>query len=132
MDDTVNDQAEAAPALAPDVAELADQGFAIQGQFPANHRLRAEALVAANLTSDPDGIIPDDLVTDARDRIAADAAALKEQQAAERKDAGEFKGVKLPKLVELANAEGIALTAPDDRDAVIVDIVAARAARNEG
>lgn len=132
MDDTATDQAEAAPALAPAVAELADQGFAIQGAFPANHRLRAEALVAAGLASDPDGIVADDLVTDARDRIAADAAELEARQDAERKDANQFKGARLPKLVELAAAEGAALTNAEDRDQVIADILAARAAHNEG
>lgn len=44
-------------------------GVALVGDYPANHRLRAEALATAKLDKDPDGLITDDLIADAAKRL---------------------------------------------------------------
>ena len=54
-----------------------DDGIHLAGEadLPANHRLRAEALVAAGRKTDPDGIIGKRLIADTADRLKAEAAA---------------------------------------------------------
>jgi len=71
---------------------IAKDGTAMDGKFPHNHRLRAEALAKAGRKSDPDGMIEDDLIADAAARLAklkaADEKAERaEKVAAEKKDA---------------------------------------------
>ncbi len=58
----------------------AEDGTFLAGkaQLPANHRLRAEALAGAGKTTDPDGIISDELISATAERLEAevkDAAA---------------------------------------------------------
>lgn len=46
-----------------------------EGKYPLNHRLRAEAMAAEGVTTDPDGLIGDDVIADAAKRLKADAKA---------------------------------------------------------
>lgn len=55
-----------------------EQGFAMLGDYPLNHRLRAEALATAGVATDPDGAVSDELIAATKDRLAqekADAAS---------------------------------------------------------
>lgn len=63
-----------------------EDGVQLQGDsgLPANHRLRAEALVARGARSDPDGIISKELIADTAKRLQAEKA-----EAAERPAQGE-------------------------------------------
>lgn len=49
-----------------------ENGVFMAGDYPANHRLRAEALAKARRKSDPDGIISDDLIEQAGARLRAE------------------------------------------------------------
>lgn len=97
MDDTA---AEGAIETKP--YETDENGVALEGEFPHNHRLRAEAIAAAGLTSDPAGIISDELIAD----NAARVKALAEAEAAER----DLTGKRLDELVEIAERESVDLT----------------------
>lgn len=57
------------PEDAADQARRPDGTF-LAGQFPLNHRLRAEALAASGAKSDPDGLIGPELIADAEKRLA--------------------------------------------------------------
>jgi hypothetical protein len=61
-----------------------DSGVFLSGELPTNHRLRAEALAKARRKSDPDGLISDDLIADAADRLRNE----REAEAASRKEGG--------------------------------------------
>jgi hypothetical protein len=56
----------------------AESGVYHEGEYPHNHRLRAEALSAAGKAEDPDGIVD----ADAGERLAAQAKADEEAEAA--------------------------------------------------
>lgn len=89
--------AAAAPAVSPDdkpdwqPPRHAADGIALAGasQLPANHRLRAEALVAAGKRKDPDGLIPDELIADTAKRLAAEAGETEQAPPAEAPAAAE-------------------------------------------
>jgi hypothetical protein len=49
--------------------------------LPANHRLRAEVLVAAGKAEDPDGIITEELIADTAARLNAEKAAAAKPKA---------------------------------------------------
>ena len=51
--------------------ETRKDGVAMEAGLPANHRLRAEALVANGKTEDPGGIISKALIADTKERIKA-------------------------------------------------------------
>lgn len=69
MDATEREAAEvtAAPAMTAD-------GVAMAGDYPLNHRLRAEALADAGKSTDPDGLIADDLIAATADRLTRERA----------------------------------------------------------
>lgn len=50
-------------------------GVALYDEFPANHRLRAEALVAAGKDKDPAGLITPELIADTAKRLDSTKAA---------------------------------------------------------
>lgn len=58
-------------------------GVQLEGEalLPHNHRLRAEALAAKGRKSDPDGMISDELIADAADRVSRENAAESSAQA---------------------------------------------------
>jgi hypothetical protein len=60
-----------------------ETGVATYGEFPLNHRLRAEALAKAKLEKDPDGIVTPELIVDAGERLEREAKAEEEAKAAE-------------------------------------------------
>jgi len=49
-------------------------GFALQGGFPLNARLRAEALADAGKTTDPEGLVDEDLIASTGERLIAERA----------------------------------------------------------
>jgi hypothetical protein len=51
-------------------------------ELPANHRLRAEALVALGKKTDPDGMIGDELIADTSKRLKAETRASQDEKAA--------------------------------------------------
>lgn len=61
-------------------------GVALEGstKLPHNHRLRAEALVAAGKTTDADSMISDELIADTKARLEN---ATKAEKSASKKDA---------------------------------------------
>lgn len=66
-------------------------GVAMNGSYPHNHRLRAEALVKAGRKSDPDKLITDELIEDTKTRLAAQTKA-DAKAAADKAAATETKG----------------------------------------
>lgn len=54
-----------------------NDGRAMIGQYSLNHRRRAEELATAGKTTDPDKVIGDELIADAKGRLAAQAKAAK-------------------------------------------------------
>lgn len=54
--------------------KTADDGNPLDGKWPHNHRLRAEALARAGKEKDPDGLIAPDLIADTAQRIADEDA----------------------------------------------------------
>lgn len=58
-----------------------ETGTTFVGDYPLNHRKRAEALAKARKTSDPDGLIPDELIVDAKERVARLDVAEREAKA---------------------------------------------------
>lgn len=56
-------------------------GFALQGGYPVNARLRAEALADAGQTTDPEALIDDNLITSTAERLEAERADAQKAQA---------------------------------------------------
>lgn len=52
-------------------------GVAMSGGFPVNHRLRAEALAEAGKTADPDDMVSQEAIADAKARLARATEASK-------------------------------------------------------
>jgi hypothetical protein len=84
--------------------------------LPANHRLRAEALVALGKKSDQDGIIGDELIADTAERLAAEAAAAAPAKPLAEQNAKELRAT--------AKAESIAIP-PKSTNAAIVGLIQA-------
>lgn len=55
--------------------KTAKDGVAMNGRYPVNHRLRAEALAAADKAEDPDGIVSKEAISGAGKRLARKAKA---------------------------------------------------------
>lgn len=102
-------------------AIIAETGVAMDGDYPHNHRLRAEALAKAGEASDPDGIVTDELIADAGERIEREEEAnsvdgrskseLETMAAAEGVDLSEAKNNgERAKLIEQARAESATST----------------------
>jgi len=101
----------------------AETGVAMDGDYPANIRLRAEALARDGKTSDPDGLIGDELIADAARRVKHDDADA-------RAAANATPSLDWTKAKLIAHAEGLGLTIESDanKDAILADIHAASAA----
>lgn len=98
-----------------------DGVFVHADDLPINHRLRAEALVAAGAGEDPEGLIGSELIANTKARLEAEAEAavalekpLVEQTALQ--------------LRATASREGVALPSKAPRPDMIAAIEAARAA----
>lgn len=63
----------------------AETGVAMDGEFPHNHRLRAEAMAAAGVETDEAGLISDELIADAKERLAREKAAAEKAVAGEKR-----------------------------------------------
>lgn len=105
MDDTANAAADWSPPKTDEAT-----GVAMQGDYPLNSRLRAEALAQAGKATDPDALITDELIADAADRLQREAAA--EQQAARNAPSMRWTEAKLRE--HAATIPGLAI--PDDFD----------------
>lgn len=107
-------------------------GVALIDGYPANHRLRAEALVADGQEVDPHGHVSPELIADTAARLAAeDKAAVtdpKRQAAAWRAELRELE----PEQLTVAAVANAIDPAGLSKTALINAIVTARAARNEG
>lgn len=110
---------------------LADAGFGVVEGWPANHRLRAEAILKEGLSSDPTGAVTDEFIASTKERLAAEAKDAASNpvpegppvvKASMRKDA----------LADIARAEGVAIEEGDTNQQMVDKITAARAAKNEG
>lgn len=91
-------------------------GVALDGDYPHNHRLRAEALAADGKTSDPDGLVSDELIADAGERVRRIEEAEAEARRLDNRSKAD--------LEEIAAREGVDLTAAKsnaDRVALIED-----------
>ena len=66
--------------------KVTEAGVAIYGEYPANHRLRAEALAADGKDEDPDGIVAPELIADAGKRMKAEKPAPKSKKGAPKVD----------------------------------------------
>lgn len=98
-------------------------GVAMLGDYPLNFRLRAEAMAAAGVTTDPDGAISDDLIASTVERLAV------QTRAAVRPAVNARMGI--DKLRTIAAAEGVSIDAEASRDDIVFSIEAARGAANQ-
>lgn len=112
-------------------AELAAQGFAIVDGYPANNRLRAEALAKAGKAEDPSGQITPELIAATGERLAAEEA---DRDAAERDAARNTPTMKWTedRLRKHAADLGLAVEGDANKAAILAAIQAAPAAENEG
>lgn len=98
-------------------------GVAMDGDYPHNHRLRAEALARDEKTEDPDGIISPELIADAKARLERAEEARQRAEEAER-EAHPPVNARMPvaDLEAIAGREGVDLSGAannDDRVALI-------------
>lgn len=62
-----------------------DAGIVQHGGYPLNHRMRAEAMARAGVTTDEMGLIDDDLIAETVDRLKVeDEEEAAKREAAER------------------------------------------------
>lgn len=78
MDDK---QAEAETTQPPAVEK--ETGIALEGDYPHNHRLRAEALAKEGKDEDPGGIISKEIIAATAERLALEEAAEEQRKADE-------------------------------------------------
>lgn len=50
-------------------ATVTQDGVHLHGEFPVNHRLRAEAIVKKGRKTDPDGLITEDFIAETAKRL---------------------------------------------------------------
>jgi len=134
MADTNDDAAPAPVELDAFTAELAAQGFAIDGGYPANHRLRAEALVADGKDADPDGIVTPELIASTGERVKAEAAEAetRERAAADAEAAAPNLKWSEKRLRDEAARRGVTVESDANKAAILAAIEAAPAAGTEG
>jgi hypothetical protein len=106
-----------------------ETGVALEGDYPANHRLRAEALSDAGLDADPDGIVSDELIADAGKRIAGERKYA-EEVAAQRDKAFPpvHANMKTAELEKIGSGHGLDLSTAANNDERVRMIEDARAA----
>jgi len=98
-----------------------DGVFLAGDELPLNHRLRAEALVAAGATKDPAGIIAAELIADTAARLKAEAAAAAPAKPLDQQTGRELRAT--------ASAESVELPAKARNEAMVALIQAARDAK---
>lgn len=119
--------ADEAPMTKPPATD--ETGVALEGGYPHNHRLRAEALAKDGKTSDPSGAVSDDLIKDAGERLERDAKAAAD---AERAATTDLRKMTTAQLVETATGEGVDLSAANTNPERVSAIEAHRKAASEG
>lgn len=87
-----------------------ETGVAMDGDFPHNHRLRAEALSRAGEESDPDGLVSDDLIADAGARMEAAEKAAKEAEEEAKRSASALRNMTTAELEDQALKDGVDLS----------------------
>lgn len=85
-------------------------------ELPINHRLRAEALVAAGETTDPGKLITDELIADTADRLDRERKARPPVR----------ENMKTTDLERIAKNEGIDLTSANNNTERVAAIMTAR------
>src|SRR5215213_4226322 len=116
------------PEFSPPAIE-ADTGIALDGEYPINHRLRAERLVRKGEESDPDGVISDELVANTKGRLEAEDRAAEVLKAEEEERNPPVRAnMKTADLDKIAEAQGIDLSAAANNEDRVSLIEAARAA----
>lgn len=122
---------------APEAAEFspplveADTGIALDGDYPVNHRLRAERLAEEGKDSDPGGVISDELIAATKERLEGDKRAaeiLREEE--EARNPPVRANMKTADLEKIAEAQGIDITAATNNEDRVSLIEGARAAGN--
>lgn len=100
-------------------------GVVMEGDYPHNHRLRAEALARDGKEEDPLGWISPELIADAKGRLEA-------EERAERLSAPPpvHASMKVAELETIAKDEGVDLTGASNNDQRVERIVAARKSRS--
>lgn len=107
---------------------LADQGFAVLDDLPANHRLRAETLARNGATADPANHISPEAIQDAKDRLAAEAEDAAARAAALVPSMSWTK----PALLAEAERRTVVIESDANKAAILAAIEAAPAPSNEG
>lgn len=91
-------------------------GAAMIGDYPLNHRRRAEALAAAGIETDPEGLVTPELIADAGDRVARleKASAAEEKRLAAEKAAADKEAAAVEKeAAKQAEADAKAIAAAE-------------------
>lgn len=133
MDTQPDDQTPAADSQAkldPMTADLAERGFGIVDQYPANFRLRAEALFADGKTADPSNYVTPEFIAETGERVTFEKSEAERAEKAAKAEAPKL-GWSRDKLVDAATAAGITVTDDMDKAAILAAIKAAPAG-NEG
>ncbi len=99
-------------------------GVSLHKGLPVNRRLRAEALVAAGETTDPEGMVDDDTIADTAKRLAG------EETEAEKADRA-LDRMSEKRLREIVTAEGVSVEGDADKPTIRNAIRAHRAAAQE-
>lgn len=102
-------------------------GFATDGKWPVNGRLRAEAMAAAGETTDPDGIVSDELIAATKDRVEREVAEEERQRAQVETNAPSLKWTK-DELTAEAARRGALVETDANKAAILAAIEAAPAA----
>jgi hypothetical protein len=102
-------------------------GVALHGEYPLNSRLRAEAMADADVTTDPDGLITDELIAETRDRLAAErkADADAEEEARRAEAAAPSMKWSEKRLRDEATRLGLTLETDANKAAILAAIQAA-------
>ena len=100
-----------------------ETGAFLIGEYPANRRARAEALAADGKATDEAGVVSDDLIADAKDRLAREAAAAEAAKPSVSK--------KRDELVDMANKAGVEIEPKATKPEIVKAIEAAPAANKE-
>lgn len=101
-------------------------GFATDGEWPINLRLRAEAMADKGVKSDPNGMIDDDLIAATKTRMVAEA----KEAAREAKETPSMDWTKA-QLTDEAEARGLAIESDANKAAILDAINAAPPAQTE-
>lgn len=102
------------------------------GEYPANHRLRAEAMARAGVTTDKDELISDELIASTKERLEREDAEAKRVEEEERKAHPPVRAnMRRDDALAIAEAETVVVNDGDTVPTIVGNIEAARAANKE-